>query len=245
MVEDGGGGGAKCFPAGWNMASKPCDSCKSTAALLFCRKDMVFLCMVCDMKLHNRTRHERVWMCELCEHEPAYVTCKADAAALCVTCDRDIHSVNPLAGRHERIPVILDFIYSYVNLPKFQVSSSSMDAGVVSEQNTMLNVSYPFMLPVTGVVSEKNIDGTNCAHEATRMDRLARVLRYREKKKNRKFEKKIRYASRKAYAEKRPRIKGRFAKQTESTTELDGDRWLFMAASNCNSCGEYGVVPSF
>ncbi|KAI3513940.1 hypothetical protein L1887_12182 [Cichorium endivia] len=106
MVQDSGGGGAKCFPAGWNMASKPCDSCKSAAALLFCRKDMVFLCMVCDMKLHNRTRHERVWMCELCEHAPAYVTCKADAAALCVTCDRDIHSVNPLASRHERIPVV-------------------------------------------------------------------------------------------------------------------------------------------
>lgn len=360
MVQDSGGGGAKCFPAGWNMASKPCDSCKSAAALLFCRKDMVFLCMVCDMKLHNRTRHERVWMCELCEHAPAYVTCKADAAALCVTCDRDIHSVNPLAGRHERIPVVpfydsaeavvkttggnvLDPTSSYgstefnsfdlkedhvsLEIPtdmngkfpsnpfpvdmkvvdlfsaaadhlydfgfavptdvrlesqfhdsvndcvvpvqrtsptkNFQppqivdhqsssspshshnVSSSSIDAGVVSEQNTMLNISYPFMLPVNGVVSEKNIDGTNGAHEATRMDRLARVLRYREKKKNRKFEKKIRYASRKAYAEKRPRIKGRFAKQTESTTELDGDRWLFMAASNCNSCGEYGVVPSF
>ncbi|EPS70194.1 hypothetical protein M569_04571 [Genlisea aurea] len=47
------------------------------------------------------------------------------------------------------------------------------------------------------------------------MDREARVLRYREKKKNRKFEKMIRYASRKAYAETRPRIKGRFVKRTD------------------------------
>lgn len=37
--------------------------------------------------------------------------------------------------------------------------------------------------------------------------REARVMRYREKKKTRKFEKTIRYASRKAYAESRPRIK--------------------------------------
>jgi hypothetical protein len=39
--------------------------------------------------------------------------------------------------------------------------------------------------------------------------------RYREKRKRRKFEKTIRYASRKAYAEVRPRIKGRFAKREE------------------------------
>ena len=37
--------------------------------------------------------------------------------------------------------------------------------------------------------------------------RIARVNRYREKRKNRKFEKTIRYASRKAYAESRPRVK--------------------------------------
>mmetsp|Transcript_10528 Transcript_10528/g.22621 ORF Transcript_10528/g.22621 Transcript_10528/m.22621 type:complete len:330 (-) Transcript_10528:924-1913(-) len=47
------------------------------------------------------------------------------------------------------------------------------------------------------------------------INRAERVARYREKKKNRKFEKTIRYASRKAYAEIRPRIKGRFAKREE------------------------------
>lgn len=47
------------------------------------------------------------------------------------------------------------------------------------------------------------------------LSREARVMRYREKRKNRRFEKTIRYASRKAYAEVRPRIKGRFAKKDE------------------------------
>ena len=67
------------------------------------------------------------------------------------------------------------------------------------------------------------------------MDREARVLRYREKRKNRKFEKTIRYASRKAYAETRPRIKGRVAKRSELEVEplLGGD------------AAAYGVVPSF
>lgn len=46
-------------------------------------------------------------------------------------------------------------------------------------------------------------------------DRKVRLARYREKKKNRQFKKTIRYASRKAYAEVRPRVKGRFARKDE------------------------------
>eukprot|EP00210_Caulerpa_lentillifera_P006604 g6309.t1 len=45
--------------------------------------------------------------------------------------------------------------------------------------------------------------------------RKAKVVRYLEKRKRRNWSHKIRYASRKAYAENRPRIKGRFAKQEE------------------------------
>lgn len=47
------------------------------------------------------------------------------------------------------------------------------------------------------------------------LNRAERIALYREKRKNRKFEKTIRYASRKAYAEVRPRIKGRFATPAE------------------------------
>lgn len=90
-------------------AFKPCDSCKSSAAAIFCRADSAFLCMLCDSKIHSAnklaSRHERVWMCEVCEQAPASVTCKADAAVLCLTCDADIHSANPLANRHDRVPV--------------------------------------------------------------------------------------------------------------------------------------------
>lgn len=53
------------------------------------------------------------------------------------------------------------------------------------------------------------------AMSGANLTREQRVARYREKRKNRKFEKTIRYASRKAYAEIRPRIKGRFARKEE------------------------------
>ncbi|EEE55716.1 hypothetical protein OsJ_04180 [Oryza sativa Japonica Group] len=54
-------------------------------------------------------------------------------------------------------------------------------------------------------------------------EREARLMRYREKRKSRRFEKTIRYASRKAYAETRPRIKGRFAKRTKGGAGADAD----------------------
>jgi len=75
------------------------------------------------------------------------------------------------------------------------------------------------------------------------MDREARVLRYREKRKNRKFEKTIRYASRKAYAETRPRIKGRFAKRAE--IDSDVERLYSPGAASLMLDSPYGVVPSF
>ncbi|KAF5776568.1 putative transcription factor C2C2-CO-like family [Helianthus annuus] len=378
----------KCFPTGWNVPAKVCESCKTAVALLFCRKDTVFLCLACDVKLHSHTRHERVWMCEVCEQAPASVTCKADAAALCVTCDRDIHSANPLSRRHDRVPVVpfydcaefvkssvpctflepstgtgtddlqssltnddvnwgipaetinfdvkypdtspeemksidllfpepdhlldfdfpvptdvkglqnhfnnsvndsvvpfqlsppgskflppeivenrnkcyeIDFTRSNINSYNkngyvsqslnHSVSSSSIEAGIVPDGKSVSEISHPFVLQMNDG-GEMNGIATTGAQQPTQLsgiDREARVMRYREKRKNRKFEKTIRYASRKAYAETRPRIKGRFAKRTDSA-ESDVDRWLFTAASGITSKSgygvevEYGVVPSY
>ncbi|XP_042052052.1 zinc finger protein CONSTANS-LIKE 5-like [Salvia splendens] len=338
MTHDGGGGlpRPKLFPA----AGKPCGYCKSAAALLFCRVESTFMCIPCDSKVHNATnmKHERVWMCEVCEQAPAVVTCKADAAALCVTCDRDIHSANPLASRHDRVPVVpfydtvesaavadsdaslfadggyswiptspiaapkdappdlkamelffqdsdqfidfdsyqissqpysdsvvpvqtpvkpplpenrfeIDFtrsnIHSYNNnntiftTPSLShsVSSSSMDVGVVPDGSSLSEISYPFGRNIS--VSNPDLTG----NQSSQMDREARVLRYKEKRKNRKFEKTIRYASRKAYAETRPRIKGRFAKRTDS--ESDIDRIFGAGAANFIADARFGIVPSF
>jgi len=84
-----------------------------------------------------------------------------------------------------------------------------MEVGVVPDGNTVSEIS-------------------NCGYGTVAADREARVMRYREKRKNRRFEKTIRYASRKAYAETRPRIKGRFAKRTDAVDSISG----------------YGVVPT-
>ncbi|URD91970.1 Zinc finger protein CONSTANS-LIKE [Musa troglodytarum] len=77
------------------------------------------------------------------------------------------------------------------------------------------------------------------------VDRKARVMRYREKRKCRRFGKTIRYASRKAYAETRPRIKGRFVKRSEiEAAEVGRKHSSAMRVAFTLDPG-YGVVPSF
>ncbi|GJN38998.1 hypothetical protein PR202_gb28088 [Eleusine coracana subsp. coracana] len=74
--------------------------------------------------------------------------------------------------------------------------------------------------------------------------REARLMRYREKRKNRRFEKTIRYASRKAYAETRPRIKGRFAKRTDNDDDATEAEGAVPTSSYMLDFG-YSVVPTF
>lgn len=107
------------------------------------------------------------------------------------------------------------------------ISSSSMEFGVVPD-SSFSDISTP-----TGpgpLVRSQSVS------QLEPLAREARVMRYKEKRKNRKFEKTIRYASRKAYAETRPRIKGRFAKRTEVEVEQ-----MFSVVPDSG----FGVVPSF
>ncbi|EOY29267.1 CONSTANS-like 4 [Theobroma cacao] len=118
------------------------------------------------------------------------------------------------------------FAYGYnAHCVSHSVSSSSLDVGVVPDGSAMTDISNPY---------GRGAESTHQTVQLSSADREARVLRYREKRKNRKFEKTIRYASRKAYAEMRPRIKGRFAKRSD--IEVEADRR--------NMYG-FGVVPSF
>ncbi|OAY46796.1 zinc finger protein CONSTANS-LIKE 5 [Manihot esculenta] len=121
------------------------------------------------------------------------------------------------------------------------VSSSSLDVGVVPEGNSMTDFGRNTSTS-TDPSAHISDSSSNQATQICGINREARVLRYREKRKNRKFEKTIRYASRKAYAETRPRIKGRFAKRTE--IECDGDG-LYDSSMSFLSDAQYGVVPSF
>ncbi|KAI3747959.1 hypothetical protein L6452_10723 [Arctium lappa] len=119
------------------------------------------------------------------------------------------------------------------------VSMSSLEVGVVPD-STRTDVSLSHPRTSKGTIDLFSNPPVQVPTQLNPMDREARVLRYREKKKTRKFEKTIRYASRKAYAETRPRIKGRFAKRTNTDVDLDQ-----MYPTNHMVQGGYGIVPSF
>jgi len=93
----------------------------------------------------------------------------------------------------------------------------------------------------TDVVSSSGRTDSFSMASGDNLTRAERVARYREKRKHRKFEKTIRYASRKAYAEVRPRIKGRFAKKEE----LQAFRVAQQAMQQNNPGMQYGagMVP--
>lgn len=132
----------KSISGGWGAAARSCDACKSVTAAVFCRLDSAFLCISCDTRIHSFTRHERVWVCDVCEQAPAAVTCKADAAALCVTCDSDIHSANPLASRHERVPVESFFDSAETAVAKISPSSTF---GILGSSATVDLTAVPVM----------------------------------------------------------------------------------------------------
>nr|ACF83372.1 unknown [Zea mays] len=122
--------------------------------------------------------------------------------------------------------------------------SSSMEVGIVPDNMATTDMpSSGILLTPAGAISlfSSGPPLQMPLHLAS-MDREARVLRYREKKKSRKFEKTIRYATRKTYAEARPRIKGRFAKRS-SDMDVEVDQ-MFSAAA-LSSDGSYGTVPWF
>nr|ACV88633.1 CONSTANS [Magnolia virginiana] len=131
--------------------------------------------------------------------------------------------------------------YNYTASMSQSVSYSSMDASVVPDATAMTDISNSHVRPPKGTIDLfAGPPLQMMPAQFSPMDREARVLRYREKKKTRKFEKTIRYASRKAYAETRPRIKGRFAKRTDVEVEVHQ-----MFSTTVMAESRYSIVPSF
>ncbi|CAJ1944970.1 unnamed protein product [Sphenostylis stenocarpa] len=156
----------------------------------------------------------------------------------------------PLINNHHQSESCFDIDFCRSKLSSFNypsqsisqsVSSSSLDVGVVPDGNTVSDMSYSFgrNSSESSGIGLSGVSGGQGATQLCAMDREARVLRYREKRKNRKFEKTIRYASRKAYAETRPRIKGRFAKRTE--IDSDVERLYSPGAASLILDSPYGV----
>ncbi|KAJ8477217.1 hypothetical protein OPV22_020944 [Ensete ventricosum] len=98
--------------------------------------------------------------------------------------------------------------------------------------------------PVRRVVSTGDLQGMHGVHESPRVGRYSaeerkeRIERYRSKRHQRNFHKKITYACRKTLADGRPRVRGRFVRNGETETEVETETEA--TAGNSLECFSYG-----
>ncbi|CAL9218195.1 unnamed protein product [Arabidopsis halleri] len=85
-----------------------------------------------------------------------------------------------------------------------------------TRNQTEFNNTSNFQLvpPYKAYANGSPLQGIEEKRVSNRSEREARVWRYRDKRKNRLFEKKIRYEVRKVNADKRPRMKGQFVRRS-------------------------------
>lgn len=264
-----------------------CEVCEHAPAAVTCRADAAALCASCDADIHSANplarRHERQTVAPFYGALADAPKPFASSAAVPKAADDDGSNEaeaaswllpEPDHGLKEGATTEVFFADSdpYLDLDfartmddikaigvqngpaeldltgaKLFYSDHSMNHSVSSSEAAVVPDAAAGAAPVVPVVSRG-------------LEREARLMRYREKRKSRRFEKTIRYASRKAYAETRPRIKGRFAKRTPGPGGADGEDPLeeheeemyssaaaavaaLMAPGGADA--DYGVVPTY
>ncbi|KAL1558935.1 ZINC FINGER protein [Salvia divinorum] len=204
-----------------------CECCEKAPAAFLCKADSASLCTSCDAKIHSANplacRHHRVPVQPI----PYGGLMTGPLSQEGEDEDEAASWLLMNGGGDETLPPLfageldgcLDFDlddygegYSYNNVHS---SYGGSNESIVPESTSEATVSHCHTRPSKGTIELFTSQGSS------EMNREARVMRYREKKKRRKFEKTIRYASRKAYAETRPRIKGRFAKRKPAQGHVD------------------------
>uniref|UniRef100_A0A1J3HKF5 Zinc finger protein CONSTANS-LIKE 13 n=1 Tax=Noccaea caerulescens TaxID=107243 RepID=A0A1J3HKF5_NOCCA len=96
--------------------------------------------------------------------------------------------------------------------PSLQNNENLRGCPQEQEQEQEQESSRVMMVPVCTPTSTTRPVSTLPCHELNSLERNTALSRYKEKKKSRRYEKHIRYESRKVRAETRTRIRGRFAK---------------------------------
>ncbi|XP_042445733.1 zinc finger protein CONSTANS-LIKE 3-like [Zingiber officinale] len=245
-----------------------CEVCEAAPAAVICKADAAALCASCDADIHAANplarRHQRLPL------SPFLGPAASARASFLHDDDDDAYSL----VHQEAVPT--QFFFSdadadaYLDLD-YNTSEEEPKAANGADPSCILTPACGYSdLNVTGSKPEPDVsfghsESSEAAvvpdvsqvpaaaglpstyPEASREEREARLMRYREKRKSRRFEKTIRYASRKAYAEARPRVKGRFVKRAEVEAETEVDRIYSTAAEAVAALmadDDYGVVPS-
>ncbi|KAF2559479.1 hypothetical protein F2Q68_00018107 [Brassica cretica] len=173
--------------------------------MVYCRSDAACLCLSCDRSVHSANalskRHSRTLVCERCNAQPATVRCVEERVSLCQNCDWSGHNNNnnnsssSSSNNHKR-----QTISCYSGCP-----SSSELASI-----------WSFCLELAGQsgceqeMGMMNIDDDGQGNQNCNEDRKDVVAGSSSRPET------MRYASRKARADVRRRVKGRFVKAGEA-----------------------------
>ncbi|KAG6470936.1 hypothetical protein ZIOFF_072024 [Zingiber officinale] len=212
----GANGLASCHARAWL-----CEVCEAAPAVVICKSDAATLCATCDADIHSANplarRHQRVPISPFLG--PAASSLQDDASAYSL-----LHQeATPAQFFFSDADAYLDLDYATSDQEETKTVNGADPSCLRSPGCSYFDLNESSEAAVVPDVSQVPSAATACLPctdpAMARAEREVRLMRYREKRKSRRFEKTIRYTSRKAYAEARPRVKGRFVKRVEA--EID------------------------
>ncbi|CAN6226474.1 unnamed protein product, partial [Urochloa humidicola] len=137
------------------------------------------------------------------------------ACGIATTTDEEKREQAPASSPAEPCLLLSSFVAMSEICPSIAIGSSSVgdadNGSSISSKQDAVEAATP-QQAAPAPAPEKKAGGYDVAYP----DRGTVISRYKEKRKNRRFDKHIRYESRKARADGRLRIKGRFAKSGDN-----------------------------
>ncbi|XP_072952214.1 uncharacterized protein [Typha angustifolia] len=185
--------------------------------------------------------------CESCRSAPGIPFCRVEWSFLCGSCAPIVHgnswiiAVPPYPNTNPN-PNSYPYPYGY---PSYAIPNPNPNPNPNPEPNHVVQLSSDEEEADAeggGVRRRRRRRLSGSAEAPGPHERVASVMRYKEKRKSRRYDKTVRYEARKAYAELRPRVDGKFARAESAGDEAGADPEAEERPGSAVQ-GEVGVQP--
>lgn len=204
-----------------------CAECRAPA-FVYCEADDAYLCASCDFIIHavNRlaSRHVRVTLSDSEIVDAAQSITFVNERARKIECSSLVQSdVDEYASSWDCVVPDIQLTLAADAFVKREAEELAASSGAFILHNGRKELHTELSAVSDVTVKVDTTDRCEYAHELPPersseerlRDRRAALQRFRNKRANRSFAKKVRYECRKQLADSRPRVKGRFVKKCE------------------------------